>query len=65
MKPSKTIRFALGLMLAAVVSGAAGTPLVEVGSPAPELELTSAAGEARSLAAVDGPTVLIFYRGLW
>ena len=44
---------------------AAETPLVEVGHAAPDLKLPAADGTSRSLAAADGATVLVFYRGLW
>jgi peroxiredoxin len=44
---------------------AAEAPVVEVGHAAPELKLPAADGTSRSLAAADGTTVLIFYRGLW
>ena len=37
----------------------------EIGAEAPELELPATDGSTRSLADADGPTVLIFYRGLW
>lgn len=49
----------------AVVPALAGAQTLEVGSPAPPLELTAADGSLRTLAAVDGAAVLIFYRGLW
>jgi hypothetical protein len=44
---------------------AAEAPAVEVGCAAPELKLPAADGTSRSLAAADGATVLVFYRGLW
>lgn len=44
---------------------AADGPAVGVGSAAPVLELSATEGETRSLANAGGPTVLIFYRGLW
>jgi hypothetical protein len=44
---------------------AAEAPVVEVGSAAPELKLPAADGTSRSLAASEGTTVLVFYRGLW
>ncbi len=44
---------------------AAEVPVVEVGRTAPELKLPAADGTSRSLAAADGATVLVFYRGLW
>jgi len=43
----------------------AQSPLPEVGSAAPPLELVAADGSRHSLATIDGPRVLIFYRGLW
>lgn len=43
----------------------AASPGLEVGSAAPPLDLASADGSNRSLAEIDGPRVLIFYRGLW
>jgi hypothetical protein len=58
-----------GVVLAAVAStalpAAAGSPTPEVGTAAPPLQLSAAEGSSRSLAAIDGPRVLIFYRGLW
>lgn len=58
-----------GVVLAAVAStalpAAAGSPSLDVGSAAPQLQLAAADGSSRSLAAIDGPRVLIFYRGLW
>ena len=66
MKMSSTARLVL---LAAVTTiglpALAGTPMAEVGSAAPPLELTAPDGSRHSLAAADGPRVLIFYRGLW
>jgi 3-deoxy-D-arabino-heptulosonate 7-phosphate (DAHP) synthase class II len=44
---------------------AAEAPVVEVGRAAPDLELPAADGTSRSLAAADGITVLVFFRGLW
>jgi hypothetical protein len=43
----------------------AGSTAPTVGSAAPELSLAAADGSSRSLAAIEGPKVLIFYRGLW
>ena len=43
----------------------AETAGLEVGSKAPPLELSAADGSSRSLAEIDGPRVLIFFRGLW
>ena len=42
----------------------AGGPLA-VGQPAPDIELHGADGQTHTLADLDGPAVLIFYRGLW
>ena len=53
------------LTVSSLIAIAAGPPGVEVGSAAPELKLPAADGTSRSLAAADGTTVLIFYRGLW
>jgi hypothetical protein len=47
------------------VSVVAGSPAPTVGTAAPELNLEAADGSSRSLAAIDGPKILIFYRGLW
>ena len=57
----------LGLvgLLASVAISAAGSSLPEVGSAAPPLDLKASDGTSHSLAAIDGPTVLIFFRGLW
>jgi len=43
----------------------AETPVLQVGTKAPPLELSAADGSSRSLAEIDGPKVLIFFRGLW
>jgi len=53
------------LTLTSVSLIAAEAPAVEVGGAAPELKLPAADGSSRSLAAADGATVLVFYRGLW
>jgi len=53
------------LTLTSVSLIAAEAPAVEVGGAAPELKLAAADGTSRSLAAADGATVLVFYRGLW
>jgi hypothetical protein len=53
------------LTLTSVSLIAAEAPAVEVGGAAPELKLPAADGTSRSLAAADGATVLVFYRGLW
>ncbi len=50
---------------AAAVPLLAATPMPEVGSVAPSLDLPAADGSRASLAKIDGPRVLIFYRGLW
>lgn len=57
----------LALTLSLVTMSAVGFDhvVVEVGSPAPDLELSAADGSSRSLAAADQTMVLIFYRGLW
>ena len=44
---------------------AAEGPALGVGSAAPALQLPAAGGGTKSLAAADGTTVLIFFRGLW
>ena len=52
--------------LAAMIAfSAAGSSLPEVGSAAPPLDLKAADGTSHSLAVIDGPRVLIFFRGLW
>jgi hypothetical protein len=56
---------ALCLTVSSFSAIAAEAPVVEVGSAAPELKLPAADGSSRSLAAADGKTVLVFYRGLW
>ena len=53
------------LTLTPFIGIAAESPVVEVGQAAPELKLPAADGSSRSLAAADGTTVLVFYRGLW
>ena len=53
------------LTLTSFSAVAAEAPVVEVGQTAPELKLPAADGTLRSLAAADGTTVLVFYRGLW
>lgn len=59
----------LCLFVAAAVSAAfpaaEGSPTPEVGKPAPPVQLAAADGSSRSLSAINGPIVLIFYRGLW
>jgi hypothetical protein len=55
----------LFLAMSSISAIAAEAPVVEVGHAAPELKLPAADGTSRSLAAADGTTVLIFYRGLW
>ena len=66
MKLISLARFAV-LMAAATlpIPVFAASPALEVGSAAPPLELTAADGRQRSLAEIEGPTVLIFFRGLW
>ena len=56
---------AICLTMSSFSAIAAEAPAVEVGHAAPELELPAADGTSRSLAAADGTTVLVFYRGLW
>jgi len=56
---------ALCLTLSSSSAITAETPVVEVGHAAPELKLPAADGTSRSLAATDGITVLVFFRGLW
>ena len=66
MKLNSIARFAwLGVMAAVALPLFAGSLLPAVGSAAPPLALAAADGSSRSLAASDGPRVLIFYRGLW
>jgi hypothetical protein len=66
MRMSSTIRLAVVTVVAAFALPApAATSSIEIGSAAPALELVAADGSQRSLAASDGPKVLIFYRGLW
>ncbi|MGJ3243166.1 MAG: peroxiredoxin-like family protein [Opitutales bacterium] len=52
---------------AAVPSDAADATPIEPGTPAPDVTLTTAAGDTRTLTALrnDGPAVLVFYRGGW
>lgn len=48
------------------LGAAAAAPSLQVGSAAPPLDLPAADGGARrSLQEIEGPAVLIFYRGLW
>ena len=56
---------AISAVAAFALSAPAAASSIEIGSTAPPLELTAADGSQRSLAASDGPRVLIFYRGLW
>jgi hypothetical protein len=44
---------------------AASTPAVEVGHTSPPLQLPASDGSTRALGHGEGPTVLIFFRGLW
>jgi len=55
----------LAVLASTAVPAAAGSPSLDVGSAAPPLQLAASDGSSRSLAAIDGPKVLIFYRGLW
>ena len=65
MKKAILFVAAVGLVIGSGHLADAGSPSVEVGAKAPEFQLTSSAGEPRSLAGSDAPKVLIFYRGLW
>ena len=56
---------AVSAVAAFALSAPSTASSIEIGSTAPTLELTAADGSQRSLAASDGPRVLIFYRGLW
>lgn len=56
---------AISAFAAVALAAPAAASSIEIGSTAPPLELTAADGSQRSLAASDGPRVLIFYRGLW
>jgi len=56
---------AISAVAAFSLSAPAAESSTQVGSTAPTLELAAADGSQRSLAASDGPRVLIFYRGLW
>jgi hypothetical protein len=56
---------ALVAAMAVAIPAISGPPSLAVGSAAPGLELAATDGSSRSLAAIDGPRVLIFYRGLW
>ena len=55
----------MGLTMSSFLVVAAETPALEVGRAAFELELRSIDGSTRSLEAATGPTVLVFFRGLW
>ena len=55
----------IGLAATVALPTFAQSPMPAVGSAAPPLELAAADGSHRSLATIDGPRVLIFYRGLW
>ncbi len=66
MRTKSIIQVALlAAAIAIVPTVSAEPPPPSVGSEAPPLELQGADGSSRSLAAIDGPRVLIFYRGLW
>ena len=56
---------AISAVVAFAMPALAAASSIEIGSTAPPLELTAADGSQQSLAANDGPKVLIFYRGLW
>ena len=53
------------LTMSSLLAIATEAPAVGVGHAAPGLKLPAADGTSRSLAAADGTTVLVFYRGLW
>ena len=63
MKRARIVWTAVAALALGSMSHAASR--VEVGQPAPSLELKAVDGSSRSLADLDGPAVLIFYRGLW
>jgi len=66
MNVESVARFVLvGLAATVALPTFAQLPMPAVGSSAPPLELAAADGSHRSLATIDGPRVLIFYRGLW
>ena len=66
MNMTSIAKFVLFVSAATVaLTASAGSPLPEVGSAAPPLELVATDGSRHSLATIDGPRVLIFYRGLW
>jgi hypothetical protein len=66
MSMKSLVRFVLlTAAAAAAVPAFASTPMPEVGSAAPSVDLPAADGSRASLAAIDGPRVVIFYRGLW
>lgn len=58
-------RLGLVALMATVAFSASGSSLPEVGSAAPPLDLKASDGTSHSLAAIDGPRVLVFFRGLW
>lgn len=55
----------IGVLLAVAVGALGETPSLEVGRVIPAAELVAADGSRRSVSAIDGPAVLLFYRGLW
>jgi len=63
------MRFKTALVMCLTMSPflavAGDAPVLGEGAAAPGLELPSTDGSMRSLAAATGPTVLVFYRGLW
>lgn len=66
MRISLIVRPLLFFVAATVALPAATeSPMLEVGSAAPSLQLPAANGSRYSLAENDGAKVLIFYRGLW
>jgi peroxiredoxin len=65
MRMNSLAGFMVSTAVAAAGLTASAGSLPDVGSAAPPLQLAGADGGSRSLAATDGPKVLIFYRGLW
>lgn len=67
--PKKRLRPALpalgALVLLAVMANAAAARPPEVGAEVPDLTLTALAGSDQTLSDRDGPTVLVFFRGVW
>jgi len=59
------ITFTLLLSMLSLPMVAADGPALDIGIDAPDLTLPAADGVTRSLTDAQGPTVLIFFRGLW